>query len=84
MEWKDRLPKAFFRGRDSSKERLKLVRRAKEYPEMIDAGITRYFFFRDEESRLGTKESISFFDFFKVTYKVLCVAGGAGEESYGP
>ena len=37
--------------RDSSRERLKLARLAKSHPHLIEGGITRYFFFRDEEDR---------------------------------
>ncbi len=67
LPWTDREPKAFFRGRDSSRARLKLVRLAREHPDLIEAGITRFFFFRDEEAVLGTVPHASFFDFFKVT-----------------
>ncbi len=69
--WHQRTDKAFFRGRDSSRERLKLVEIAKEEAEektavKMDAGITRFFFFKDREKDLGTTKHVAFFDFFKV------------------
>ena len=56
----------FFRGRDSRQERLDLVKLSKENPDLLDAGITRYFFFRDQEKSVGKKDHISIFEFFKV------------------
>ena len=37
---------AFFRGRDSRQERLDLAKMSRQNPEMIDAAITNYFFFK--------------------------------------
>lgn len=58
--------RAFFRGRDSREERLRLVSLSKKNPELLDAGITAWFFFRDQEQRVGKAPLVGFFDFFKV------------------
>uniref|UniRef100_H3ALL2 Protein O-glucosyltransferase 3 n=1 Tax=Latimeria chalumnae TaxID=7897 RepID=H3ALL2_LATCH len=68
--WSKKIEQAFFRGRDSREERLELVRLSKEYPELLDAGITRYFFFREKEKELGKAELTNFFDFFQYKYQV--------------
>lgn len=64
--WINKTEKAFFRGRDSREERLQLVQMSKENPELLDAGITGYFFFQEKEKELGKAKLIGFFDFFKV------------------
>lgn len=64
--WSNKTSKAFFRGRDSREERLNLVTMSKQNPELLDAGITAYFFFRDREKDLGKAPLVGFFDFFKV------------------
>ena len=66
VEWDSKVSKAFFRGRDSRQERLDLVKFAKNHTDLIDAGLTNYFFFREQEKELGKSGHISFFDFFKV------------------
>lgn len=58
--------RAFFRGRDSREERLHLVSLSKKEPELLDAGITAWFFFRDKEKGVGKAPLVGFFDFFKV------------------
>ncbi|XP_041088964.1 protein O-glucosyltransferase 3-like isoform X4 [Polyodon spathula] len=68
--WSNKTAQAFFRGRDSREERLRLVELSKEHPELLDAGITRYFFFREKEEELGTVPLTGFFDFFKYKYQV--------------
>ncbi|KAL0161896.1 hypothetical protein M9458_041292, partial [Cirrhinus mrigala] len=68
--WSDKTDKAFFRGRDSREERLRLVTMSKQNPELLDAGITAYFFFRDRENDLGKVPLVGFFDFFKYKYQV--------------
>lgn len=64
--WKNKTERALFRGRDSREERLELVKLSKEHPELLDAGITGYFFFREKEKELGKAQLMGFFDFFKV------------------
>ncbi|KAF6024518.1 KDELC1 [Bugula neritina] len=66
LNWSQKIPKALFRGRDSRKERLELVKLARRgnNSELIDAGITAFFFFPKDEQL--TSERINFFDFFKL------------------
>ncbi|XP_014733091.1 PREDICTED: KDEL motif-containing protein 2-like isoform X5 [Sturnus vulgaris] len=68
--WGNKTERALFRGRDSREERLHLVRLSKENPELLDAGITGYFFFREKEKELGKAQLMGFFDFFKYKYQV--------------
>ncbi|XP_044932640.1 protein O-glucosyltransferase 3-like [Mustela putorius furo] len=68
--WINKTEKAFFRGRDSREDRLQLVRLSKENPELLDAGITGYFFFQEKEKELGKAKLTGFFDFFKYKYQV--------------
>ncbi|XP_063250667.1 protein O-glucosyltransferase 3 isoform X2 [Prinia subflava] len=63
--WENKTERALFRGRDSREERLHLVKLSKENPELLDAGITGYFFFREKEKELGKAQLMGFFDFFK-------------------
>ncbi|NXT05938.1 KDEL2 protein, partial [Prunella fulvescens] len=68
--WENKTEQALFRGRDSREERLHLVKLSKENPELLDAGITGYFFFREKEKELGKAQLMGFFDFFKYKYQV--------------
>ncbi|XP_070828061.1 protein O-glucosyltransferase 3 [Chaetodon trifascialis] len=68
--WINKTDRAFFRGRDSREERLHLVSLSKENPELLDAGITGWFFFRDREKHVGKAPLVGFFDFFKYKYQV--------------
>ncbi|CAK8671878.1 unnamed protein product [Clavelina lepadiformis] len=69
-KWKNKIEKGFFRGRDSRRERLNLAGMSQENPELLDAKITNYFFFRKEEEKYGKVKSISFFDFFQYKYQI--------------
>lgn len=65
--WHEKIEKGFWRGRDSRRERLNLIDIAKQYPDLINASLTNFFFFRDEEHKYGPKEPhISFLEFFEV------------------
>jgi len=67
--WEDKNTTAFWRGRDSRKERLELVKLSRKYPELIDAAFTNFFFFKHDENLYGPiVKHISFFDFFKVSH----------------
>ena len=67
ISWENKEDKAFFRGRDSNRERLDLVRISKANPELLDAGITHYFFFKKgEEEELGKVDRVGFYKFFQV------------------
>ncbi|KAL9976452.1 hypothetical protein ACROYT_G013755 [Oculina patagonica] len=70
-KWSDKINKAFWRGRDSREERLKLVVMAKKNPELFDAALTNFFFFKYDENKYGPKvKHMSFFDFFKWKYQI--------------
>lgn len=68
--WINKTDQAFFRGRDSREERLQLASLSKQNPELLDAGITGWFFFRDREKHVGKAPLVGFFDFFKYKYQV--------------
>ncbi|XP_026851682.2 protein O-glucosyltransferase 3 isoform X1 [Electrophorus electricus] len=68
--WANKTSQAFFRGRDSREERLNLVAMSQKHPDLLDAGITAFFFFREREKELGKAPLVGFFDFFKFKYQV--------------
>ncbi|XP_044864452.1 protein O-glucosyltransferase 2 isoform X1 [Mauremys mutica] len=69
--WEDKNTTAIWRGRDSRKERLELVKLSRKYPDIIDAAFTNFFFFKHDESLYGPiVKHISFFDFFKYKYQI--------------
>ncbi|XP_055334150.1 LOW QUALITY PROTEIN: protein O-glucosyltransferase 2-like [Paramacrobiotus metropolitanus] len=69
--WQEKIPKAFWRGRDAREERLKLVQLGRNNSDLIDAGLTHFFFFRDQESLYGpTVPSVNFFQFFQYKYQL--------------
>lgn len=69
--WNEKNASAFWRGRDSRKERLELVKLARAHPHMVDAAFTNFFFFKHDESLYGPLvKHVSFFDFFKYKYQI--------------
>lgn len=69
VPWDLKKPKAFWRGRDSRRERLDLIALARQHSHLINASLTNFFFFKEEEKEFGPKEKhISFFKFFNVKY----------------
>jgi hypothetical protein len=53
------------------KERLDLVRLSKKHPDMIDANLTRMFFFRDQKSEFEPfAEQIPMPNFFDFKYQI--------------
>ncbi|XP_026564172.1 KDEL motif-containing protein 1 [Pseudonaja textilis] len=69
--WEEKNSTAIWRGRDSRKERLELVKMSRKFPEIIDAAFTNFFFFKHDESLYGPiVKHISFFDFFKSKYQI--------------
>ncbi|KAK7832207.1 hypothetical protein U0070_015354 [Myodes glareolus] len=69
--WERKNSTAVWRGRDSRKERLELVKLSRKHPELIDAAFTNFFFFKHDESLYGPiVKHISFFDFFKHKYQI--------------
>ncbi|CAF1291798.1 unnamed protein product [Adineta steineri] len=71
LSWSKKIPKGFFRGRDSCQERLDLVRLSKKFPDLIDANLTRMFFFRDQMSEFEPfAEYIPMPKFFDYKYQI--------------
>lgn len=70
LSWEEKHNKAFWRGRDARKERLQLVDIARNYPDLINASLTNFFFFRDQEAKYGKEKHISFFKFFDYKYSI--------------
>lgn len=79
--WENRIPKVFWRGRDSNKNRLKLIDIAREHPDLFNVSLTNFFFYREQQDRYGPKsDHVSFFKFMDVstctlnisTYKINC------------
>ncbi|XP_064466655.1 protein O-glucosyltransferase 2-like [Ornithodoros turicata] len=69
--WKDKEIVGFWRGRDSREERLRLVRLSRKHPDVINASLTNFFFFRDQEKEYGPRvDHVSFFHFFKYKYQI--------------
>ncbi|KAK9888552.1 hypothetical protein WA026_000798 [Henosepilachna vigintioctopunctata] len=69
--WENRQPKAFWRGRDSSKERLKLIKISRNHTDIMNCSLTNFFFFRDEISEYGPKsDHVSFYKFFDYKYQL--------------
>ncbi|TSQ01559.1 KDEL motif-containing protein 1 [Bagarius yarrelli] len=69
--WSEKNSTAFWRGRDSRRERLELVKLARANPTLIDAAFTNFFFFKHDESLYGPiVKHVSFFDFFKYKYQI--------------
>ncbi|XP_012943498.1 protein O-glucosyltransferase 2 [Aplysia californica] len=70
-KWTNKTSKAFWRGRDSRRERLKLVQMSKSYPAELDAKLTNMFFFPKDEEKYGAiSKHVSFFDFFAYKYQI--------------
>uniref|UniRef100_A0A0B6YAE1 Glycosyl transferase CAP10 domain-containing protein n=1 Tax=Arion vulgaris TaxID=1028688 RepID=A0A0B6YAE1_9EUPU len=70
-KWDNKTEAAFWRGRDSRKERLNLVELSFKYPDLIDARLTNMFFFPKNVTKYGELvEHVSIFDFFKYKYQV--------------
>lgn len=70
VPWAEKVDKAFWRGRDARRERLQLVDVARAHPELINASLTNFFFFREEEAKYGKAPYVSFFRFFDHRYSI--------------
>ena len=66
--WKKKLNKAVFRGRDSRRERLDLIVMGRKKPDIYDVALSNFFFFDYDEKKYGPKGSMSFFNFFNVSF----------------
>lgn len=71
LNWSEREPRAFWRGRDSNKHRLNLIDIARKHPHLINASMTNFFFYTDKKEEYGPKQPhISFFRFFDYKYQI--------------
>ena len=71
IPWEEREPRVFFRGRDSNKARLEMVKEHRKNTHLFDVGITNWFFFTHDEDVYGPKmKPVSFHDFFKVGWSL--------------
>ncbi|XP_055634430.1 protein O-glucosyltransferase 2-like [Toxorhynchites rutilus septentrionalis] len=71
VPWDQKIAKGFWRGRDSRRERLDLVGISRSNPDVVNASLTNFFFFPDEEKIYGPKVAhISFFEFFDYKYQI--------------
>ncbi|KAI4885914.1 hypothetical protein NFI96_030888 [Prochilodus magdalenae] len=69
--WAEKNGTGFWRGRDSRRERLEMVKLARAHPTLLDAAFTNFFFFKHDESLYGPLvKHVSFFDFFKYKYQI--------------
>eukprot|EP00794_Sanderia_malayensis_P018950 gene18950-20856_t len=68
--WKEKIPKALWRGRDSRQERLDLVIMGRKKPDLYDVALSNFFFFTYDEKKYGPKNSMSFFSFFDYKYQL--------------
>lgn len=69
-KWNEKVEKAFFRGRDSRRERLDLIDISRANPELFNSSISNFFFFTDEIAKYGPKVGhISFTEFFRFKYQ---------------
>ncbi|KAH9507750.1 Protein O-glucosyltransferase 2 [Bulinus truncatus] len=70
-KWANKSSIAFWRGRDSRRERLNLVEMSLQNPDLIDARLTNMFFFPKDPQKYGELvKQVSFFDFFKYKYQL--------------
>ncbi|XP_015600505.1 KDEL motif-containing protein 1 [Cephus cinctus] len=71
IPWQNKKEKLFWRGRDSQRERLDLIDIAREHPDLFNASITNFFFFKDEIDKYGPRQNhVSFFTFFEYKYQL--------------
>lgn len=71
VPWEQKHNMSFWRGRDSRRERLRLVDLSRARPDLVDAALTHFFFFKQEEQLYGpTQPRVSFFEFFKYKYQL--------------
>ncbi|XP_063069678.1 protein O-glucosyltransferase 2 [Engraulis encrasicolus] len=69
--WANKNSSAIWRGRDSRRERLRLVEMSRAHPDMLDAALTHFFFFKHDPDLYGPLvKHMSFFNFFKYKYQI--------------
>ena len=71
LPWSERIPKVFFRGRDSNKVRLDFVSKYRKKTDLFNVTLTQFFFHPHDEELYGKMVNrISFIEFFKVSEKM--------------
>ncbi|XP_060047882.1 protein O-glucosyltransferase 2-like [Erinaceus europaeus] len=69
--WESKNSTAVWRGRDSHKQRLELVKLSRKHPDLIDAAVTSFVFSKHNENLYGpVGNHIAFYDFFKHKYLI--------------
>ncbi|KAJ8930189.1 hypothetical protein NQ314_017029 [Rhamnusium bicolor] len=69
--WENRISKLFWRGRDSNRYRLNLIKMSRDNPDLFNTSLTNFFFYRDEEHIYGPKSDyVSFFRFFDYKFQL--------------
>ena len=69
IPWEERIPKGFFRGRDSNRARLDLVREHREHTDLFNVSLTQFFFHEYSQELYGDKVNrVPFLEFFKVRH----------------
>ncbi|XP_067652015.1 protein O-glucosyltransferase 2-like [Haliotis asinina] len=68
--WEEKTNMAFWRGRDSRRERLDLAAMAQIHPDVFNVSLTRMAFFPKDEKYGEITKHISFFDFFQHKYQI--------------
>lgn len=69
--WERKIEKLFWRGRDSCRERLDLIDISRKHPDLFNASITNFFFYKGEMDKYGPgQKHISFFNFFEYKYQL--------------
>ena len=71
-KWEEKIPKAFWRGRDSSAERLLLHELSRQNRDVVDANLTRMFFFTNRVSEFKEElaEIVPLRRFFEYKYQL--------------
>lgn len=69
--WHEKASQVFWRGRDSNRDRLTLIDISRQHPDLFNASLTNFFFFKSEEAQYGPKQKhVSFFEFFDYKYQL--------------
>ncbi|KAE9552422.1 hypothetical protein FO519_004363 [Halicephalobus sp. NKZ332] len=65
IPFEKKINKAVFRGRDSNRVRIEVAKLAKDRPDLVDGGITKYFFFEQDPPPV---KQLEFSEFFKYKF----------------
>ncbi|XP_046329335.2 protein O-glucosyltransferase 2-like isoform X1 [Haliotis rufescens] len=68
--WEEKTNLAFWRGRDSRRERLDLAVMAQKHPDVFNVSLSRMSFFPKDEKYGNISKHVNFFDFFQHKYQI--------------